>query len=217
MRIVLLGLLAALTLGACSSDASTEARSPAPSVQTARPDILLPAGPLRDLVPATADLPPGMVAILAGSGARDVAAIAEYSADPVKARTQLVKNGFRRAYTAQYADPLTGRVLSVVVTQFATATGARDDLQGDLSASSGTQVEAAPVGEQSDVRRQLLPPTSPSPGAAATASPAQELVTVRFRQGLYTWLVAYGSTPPADVDVALMVARALVSRAAGPA
>ena len=149
---------------------------------------------------------------------RDVAAIAEYSADPAAARTLLVKHGFTAAYTGQYADPLTGRVLSVVVTQFATAAGARDDLQGDLTASTGTSVSGAQVGEQSDVRRQRLPAVSPSPGATASAaSTARELVTVRFRQGVYTWLVAYGASPPADTEVALLVARTLASRAVDPA
>jgi hypothetical protein len=59
------------------------------------------------------------------------------------------------------------------------------------------------VGEQSDVRRQPLPQASASPG---------QLVTVRFRNGTTTWLVAYGASPTADPAVAVDLARTLVAR-----
>ena len=203
-------LAACLVLTGCGDDGdkrpSASASSEAPS--SAVPDIQLPAGPLRELVPQTADLPPGMVPIVAGTGPRDVAAVAGYSADPVKARRLLAEHGFRNAYVAQYADPATGRVLSVVVTRFATAAGATADLTGDLASSGGTAVTAAKVGEQSDVRRQPLPQAS----AGASGAPG-ELVTVRFRTGATTWLVAYGATPTADPEVALALARTLVTRA----
>jgi len=174
--------------------------SPASS---AAPDIVLPPGPLQDLVPETADLPPGMVAILSGSGPRDVKAIAAYSADAAKAQGLLAQHGFRNAYVGQYADPATGRVLSVVVSRFSTVSGATADLVGDLAASTGETVQATTVGEQSQVLRQPLP----------SATPPGQLVTVRFRKGATTWLVAYGSTPQADPEVALKVARILAGRA----
>jgi hypothetical protein len=167
------------------------------------PDIVLPEGPLRELVPASKDLPPGMVPVLAGTGPRDVAAVAGYSADPAKAQQLLVAHGFTSSYVGQYADPATGRVLSVVASRFATAAGATADLTGDLAVSTGTVVPGEAVGEQSEVRRQPLPQAK-TPG---------ELVTVRFRSGVTTWLVAYGSSPTADPAVALGVARLLVERA----
>lgn len=211
MRLWIVPVLAVLALSGCGGSSPAAGPSTAAAPPTNRPDISLPAGPLRDLVPATADLPPGMVAILSGSGVRDLGAIADYSADPAAARSLLAQHGFRAAYTGQYADPLTGRVLSVVVTQFATAAGATADLAGDLTASAGTAIPGAAVGEQSDVRRQPLPAASAPPTAA------RELVTVRFRQGAYTWLVAYGAAPPADAEVALGVAKVLAARAATPA
>ncbi|MCA1712683.1 MAG: hypothetical protein LC789_14035 [Actinobacteria bacterium] len=208
MRTPAVALLACLLVPSCggSSAAPTAAASPeAPS--SAAPDIILPAGPLRELVPASKDLPPGMVPVLAGTGPRDLAAVAGYSADPAKAQGLLTEHGFTAAYVGQYADPATGRVLSVVVTRFATAAGATADVTGDLAASTGTLVPGETVGEQSEVRRQPLPQASPAPSA-----PPGELVTVRFRSGATTWLVAYGAAPTADPEVALGVARVLVGR-----
>jgi hypothetical protein len=165
------------------------------------PDIALPADPLRDLVPRTADLPPGLVAILAGSGPRDAKAIAAYSADPKAAGTLLGQHGFRSAYVAQYADPATGRVLSVVVSRFSTAAGASADLAADLAASTGDEVHAETIGNTSQVRRQ------PLPGGKG------QLVTVRFGKGATTWLVAYGASPTADAKVAVDLAKVLAARA----
>jgi hypothetical protein len=202
-------VLAGLVLTGCggSSDAPAAAPSPSPAPEaasTAAPDIVLPAGPLRELVPGSRDLPAGMVPILSGTGPRDVKAVAGYSADPAAAEKQLVAHGFRTAYVAQYADPASGHVLSVVVTRFATPAGATADLSGDLAGSAGSPVPTPVVGEQSDVRRQPLPQASASPG---------QLVTVRFRKGATTWLVAYGASPTADPAVAVDLARTLAARA----
>ena len=196
-------LLLALLAGCGGSSGPTS--GPAPSggsieASTAMPDIVLPADPLRELVPRTADLPPGLVAILAGSGPRDAHAIAGYSADPKSAGTLLTKHGFRSAYVAQYADPATGRVLSVVVSRFSTASGATADLDADLKASTGEQIPSAVIGEKSDVRRQ------PLPGGKG------QLVTVRFGKGATTWLVAYGASPTADPKVAIDLATTLAGR-----
>ncbi len=204
-------LLLCLALAGCGGSSAGDPAAAA----TAVPDIALPAGDLRDLVPATGDLPPGMVPILSGSGTRDVAAIAEYSADPAAARTLLTQHGFEAAYTGQYADPQTGRVLSVVVTRFATPAGAQADLAGDLVSSSGTVLPGATLGEQSEVRRQPLPASPGATGAPGSPSPpAGELVTVRFRKSAMTWLVAYGATPTADASVATGVAERLLAKAA---
>jgi hypothetical protein len=199
------GVLLLVLLVGCGGSSGTQGR-PAPSgssvaTSTAVPDIALPADPLRDLVPRTADLPPGLVAILAGSGPRDAHTIAGYSADPKSAGTLLTQHGFRSAYVAQYADPATGRVLSVVVSRFASASGAAADLDADLKASTGEQIKADVVGEKSDVRRQ------PLPGGKG------QLVTVRFRKGAMTWLVAYGASPTADPKVAVDLATTLAGRA----
>jgi hypothetical protein len=195
---VLLLVLVAACGGSSTPTSGPEPTPPASSV--AVPDIQLPDDPLRDLLPRTADLPPGMVAILAGSGPRDGHTIAGYSADPKSAGTLLTQHGFRSAYVAQYADPATGRVLSVVVSRFSTAAGATADLDADLKASTGEQVKAGQVGEKSDVRRQ------PLPGGKG------QLVTVRFRKGATTWLVAYGATPTADPTVATELATTLADR-----
>jgi hypothetical protein len=202
----MISLLAALALSGCSgsSDGSSADASPSPeAASTAAPDIVLPAGLLRELVPGSRDLPPGMVPILSGTGPRDVKAVAGYSADPAAAQKQLTAHGFKAAYVAQYADPATGRVLSVVVSRFATPAGAAADLSGDLAGSAGSPLPTPTVGEQSEVRRQPLPQASASPG---------QLVTVRFRNGTTTWLVAYGASPTADPAVAVDLARTLVAR-----
>lgn len=195
-------LVAVVTGCGGGSDQAAPSGSPsAAAASTAVPDIVLPDDPLRDLVPRTADLPPGLVAILSGSGPRDAAAIAAYSADPKAAGTLLTTHGFRSAYVAQYADPASGSVLSVVVSRFSTAAGATADLDADLKASTGEEVKTSTVGEQSQVRRQ------PLPGGKG------ELVTVRFRKGATTWLVAYGANPKADPDVAVELATTLAARA----
>ena len=201
MRIARLLLLVALAgCGGSSTPAAAPSRAASAS-PVAVPDIALPADPLRDLVPRNADLPPGLIPILAGSGPRDARAIAAYSADPKAAGTLLASHGFRNAYVAQYADPATGRLLSVVVSRFVTAAGATADLATDLAASTGEQVSGATVGELSQVRRQ------PLPGGKG------QLVTVRFRKGATTWLVAYGAVPTADPKVATDLAMTLAARA----
>ena len=205
----MIALVACLALAGCGGSSAPSAASASPEPpSSAAPEIALPAGPLRELVPASHDLPAGMVPILAGTGPRDVRAVAGYSADPTAAQKQLVAHGFKTSYVAQYADPATGRVLSVVVTRFATPAGATADLTGDLAGSGGAKVAARTVGEQSEVRRQPLPQAS----GTGTAAPGQ-LVTVRFRKGDTTWLVAYGATPTADPQVALHIAQVVAARA----
>jgi hypothetical protein len=203
-RVAAVVLAAAGLLVGCSDAAPSSApQEPSESALNAPvPGVTLPADPLLPLVPEPAEVPAGMVPLLAGSGSRDAAAIAEFSADPAAAQASLAEHGFRGAYVVQYAHPTDGRVLSAVVVRFATADGARADLTADLAGSSGELVEVPTIGDQSQVRRQPLPGESEG-----------ELVTVRFRRGDTTWLLAYGASPTADPDVAVDLARALVDRA----
>lgn len=195
----------ALTVAVAAGCSEEPAARTAP-VPSALPEIALPADALTPLVPAPAEVPTGMVALLAGSGKRDAAAVAAYSADAAAAARALTANRFQTAYVAQYADPNGPQVLSVVVAQFADAAGAKADLTGDLAATTGEKLTTATVGEASEARRQKLP------GAAEG-----ELVTLRFRQGRNTWLLAYGNRPRADPQVAERLARLLVERAKGTA
>lgn len=204
LRVVAAALAVACLLSGCSDDDPDAAPQP-PSESALNapvPGVTLPADPLRALVPAPDEVPAGLVPLVAGSGRRDAAAIAEYSADPAAARTALAEHGFSGAYVAQYAHPADGRVLSVVVARFRDAAGAKADLTGDLAGSSGEVVEAPTVGDQSQVRRQPLP----GEGGAG------ELVTLRFRAGATTWLLAYGARPKADPQVAVELGRLLVER-----
>lgn len=208
-RLVLVGC-AALALSGCSSppeptarttSASSSASSSAGNAPLA--DVSLPPDPLQPLVPTPDEVPAGMVPLLAGSGSRDIAAIASFSGDPAAATTALREHGFQRAYVVQYAHPTDGRVLSVVVVRFADAAGARADFDGDLAASSGEVVPVPTVGEGSQARRQPLP-----------GDPPGELITLRFRQGATTWLLAYGARPTADPDIPADLATRLVERGA---
>jgi hypothetical protein len=199
--------LSVALLGGCSEDepAATPQSASASALAAPVPGVSLPPDPLLPLVPAPDEVPPGMVPLLAGSGPRDAGAIAEFSADPAAAATALAAHGFRSAYVAQYAHPSDGRVLSVVVVRFADAAGAKADLEGDLAGSSGQVVQTDTVGEASQARRQPLP-------GSGEGAEAGELVTLRFRQGATTWLLAYGATPTADPQVAVELGRALVER-----
>lgn len=154
--------------------------------------------------PTPGEVPAGLVPLLSASGPRDQSAIAAFSADPAAAVADLTAHGFKHAYVAQYAEAGGARVVSVVVVRFGDEAGAVADLTGDLAAGSGEVlalplVGDAPAGAQA--RRQ------PLPGQAVG-----ELVTVRFRRGATTWLLAYGDRPSADPQVALRLARLLTDR-----
>lgn len=196
-------------LAGCSGD--DQAARPAPRASAVPesslaerflPEISLPADALTNLVPAPAEVPAGMVPLLTSTGKRDLAAVAAYSADPAAAAKALSEHRFQNAYVAQYADPNGPKVLSVVVSRFADAAGADADLTGDLAASSGELLDLAHLGEASQSRRQALPDGS-----------GGELLTLRFRQGRTTWLLAYGDRPRAEPQVALALGRLLVDRA----
>ncbi len=201
-------LIAVLLSGAvagCTEGSPTVPATPADLAASAAaaapvPGLSLPADPLTPLVPAPDEVPAGMVPLLTGSGGRDAAAIAGYSSDATAARAALAEHGFSNAYVAQYADPASPRVLSVVVVRFATPEGATADLDGDVAGGSGELVQAPTIGSASQLRRQ------PLPGGG-------ELLTLRFRKDATTWLLAYGDRPTADVEVAVRLGRLLAGRA----
>ena len=188
----------ALTAG-CAGKAAV---LPLPKVTAPVPGVTLPPDPLSPLVPSPNEVPAAMVPLLVATGPRDAHAIAAFSADPKTAGAALKAHHFARAYAAQYADPADGRVLSVVVSQFATAKDATTDYTSDLSSSGGSAVPTEPtVGDASDVRTQPLP-----------GKVVGQLVTVRFRLGTHTWLIAYGARPVADPAVAVALAKTLAAR-----
>jgi hypothetical protein len=195
-------LVAALTAGCSAEEPTARPEKPSASALTAPlPGISLPPDALSPLVPQPDEVPAGMVPLLSASGSRDAGAIAEFSSDPGAAAKALAAHGFRSAYVAQYAHPSDGRVLSVVVVRFADAAGAKADLEGDVAGSSGEVVSVEKLGDASQARRQPLPGEQPG-----------ELVTLRFRKGATTWLLAYGAQPTADPQVAVGLARPLLER-----
>lgn len=180
---------------------SSAVSAPAPGPSPAAP-VDLPAGALLPLVPQPGEVATGLVPLLQASGPRDAAAVAAFSSDPAAARAALTERGFADAYVVQYASPSDPRALTAVVVRFATAGGAEADYGSDVAAGGGTPVDAAAVGEASDVRRVDLPD-----------EPAAELVTVRVRREATTWLLAWKAPRPADASIPLELARRLVERA----
>ncbi len=201
VRIAVSVLAAGLLLSGCTGSSPTPV--PLPRVTAPVPGVTLPPGALSLYVPSPEEVPAGLVPLLMATGPRDAHAIAAFSADAGKAGKTLKAHHFTGAYAAQYADPADGRVLSVVVSQFATPKDAQADYASDTSATGGTALPAAGrVGAASEVRTQALPGQSKG-----------QLVTVRFRVGRLTWLVAYGAAPTADPQVAMALSRLLAGRA----
>lgn len=202
-----------LLAGVCACSAQEPALEPpsgappssappaAPGAPMPGPAVALPPGELSGLVPAPAEAPAGLVPLLQASGPRDAAAVAGFSSDAPAAARDLAARGFTGAYVAQYAAPGDPRSLTAVVVRFADAAGATADLQADLTDSAGEAVAAPPVGEQSQVRRVALPDQT-----------ALDLVTVRFRVGPTTWLLAWRAPAPAEAAVPLDLARTLAAR-----
>ncbi len=201
---VLCALIAPALLAGCSGSST-----PQVSVDTAAsapvPGVTLPADPLVDLVPQPAEVPAGMVPLLAGSGPRTLDVVASYSgpgAAAQQASAALTSHGFVRAYVAQYANESTAQSVTVLVSEFKDAAGATADLAGDLSGVGGKVVAAPTLGEQSRVTVQQTPAN------------AGELVLVRFRRDVHTWLLSYSAVPDADPTVAIDLVQALLARTA---
>lgn len=121
----------------------------------------------------------------------------------IDAEARLRSHAFQDAYVAQYANQGTGQVLSVLASRFGSAEAATADFADDVKAPQGKTVATPVIGEQSAVTVQS------TPGGAKT-----DLVLVRFRRGTTTWSLAYQAPAPADAQVAIGLARTLLSRTA---
>lgn len=201
-------MVATLLLAGCSGD--DKGRDAAAEVSAAAsapvPGLTLPPDELAQLVPQPDEVPAGMVPLAAGSGPRDLQQVASYSgtgAAEQAAAAKLTSHGFTRAYVVQYADQSSGQVLSVVVSQFATAAGATADLTDDLAGPAAKKVAAEQLGEQSAVTVQDVPGAQPS-----------QLVLARFRRGTNTWSLAYKAGPTAEPVVAIELSKRLLARTA---
>ena len=195
-------LAAPLLLTGCSGS-STPKVDPQTAASAPVPGVTLPPDALLALVPTPAEAPAGMVPVLTGSGPRDLTTIAGYSGTGATAKVaaaKLTAHGFVSAYVAQFDNPGTKQVLSVVVSSFSAPGGAMADFADDLAGAQGTPVAAQMLGEASAVTIQNVPGTVPS-----------QLVLVRFRRDTHVWLLAY-KAPTADPKIATGLATALLDR-----
>jgi hypothetical protein len=185
------------TNGDAKPNASATASVPLPT---------LPPGELRDRVLQPDEVTRSLVPIAMQTGARDIVSIANFSADPPTARNSLQQHGFQSAYVVQYADPNTSAVVTNVVTKFATVAGATADMTGDLAAAArtGTPYDVSGLGDQAGGVRGKF-----QQGAADGT-----LVTLRWRSGDTTWLLAVGARNPVDAEGVRRLADTLVARLA---
>jgi hypothetical protein len=194
-------VLAGALLGGCSSGEPAPRATQPPAVPT------LPPGDLRDRVLQPDEVTRALVPIAAQTGARDIHAIAAFSANPKDAEKSLQAHGFQSAYVVQYGDPTTSGVVTNVVTKFATASGATTDLTGDLAAAggkNGTAFTVTGLGEQAGGIKGRLRPDAPD----------GTLVTLRWRAGDTTWLLAVGANKPVDATSVRALADRLMARLA---
>jgi hypothetical protein len=199
-------VLAPVLLAGCSGGAATPVTDPDIAASAPVPGLTLPPDALSVLVPQPDEVPAGMVPLPAGSGPRDITVVAGYSgtgAAAGAAQTKLRSHGFVKAYVAQYASQATGQVLSIVVSEFATAAGATADFKDDLVGAQGKTVPSPTLGEQSAITLQDM-----------AGSVSSQLVLVRFRRGTHTWSLAYQAAPTAEPRVAIDLATRLLARTA---
>ncbi|MCW2599058.1 MAG: hypothetical protein JWM02_887 [Frankiales bacterium] len=205
--LVALGLAPVLLIGCASGSATPQPHPPATAsapVPVPVPGVTLPPDALATLVPRPDEVPAGMVPVIAGSGPRNLKTVAGYSgtgATATAAAAKLRAHGFVKAYVAQYANPSTGQVMSIVVSTFATAVGATADFGDDQAGARGKRAVTPTLGAASSVTVQDLP-----------GSVVSQLVLVRFRRGTTTWSLAYKAGPVADPQLAIGVATALLRR-----
>jgi hypothetical protein len=197
-------LAAVALLAGCSGSGSGAKTGATPTPTVVIPT--LPPGELREKVLQPQEVTTNLVPIAAQTGTRDVKGIAGFSADPKAAEQALTKNGFQSAYVVQYADPATNAVITNVVTKFATAEGATTDLTADLAASAktGAVFPVEGLGEQAGGIR----------GKRDDASPEGSLVTLRWRSGDTTWLLAVSASTLVDQAGVRRLADKLMTRLA---
>ena len=206
--LLVLPLLAAGCSGSSGSGGGGATSAPTPVITAPAPGVTLPPDALSRLVPLPAEVPAGMVLVVKGSGPRDLQTVAGYSgsgasasAAVAAAAAKLRAHGFQRAYVAQYVNATSGAVLSVLASTYATAAGATADFTDDAAATSGAKTSVPPVGEASSATVTTV-----------QGSVRQQLLLLRFRQGVVTWSLAYQAAPTADPGVAVALARKLVAR-----
>lgn len=203
--LLLVPVLCPLLLVGCSSG-SSKGTDPDVAASAPVPGVTLPPDELAASVPQPDEVPAGMVPVLSGSGPRAVDVVAGYSGTGATAATAAAKlkaHGFVKAYVAQYAHPTTGDVLSIVVSQFATAAGAAQDFADDQAAKQGTPIPAEGIGDSSSATVQDIP-----------GSVVSQLVLLRFRRGPLTWSLAYKAAQKADPSLPIGLARTLLARTA---
>lgn len=199
-------LIAPVLLVGCSGGGHSVATTPDEAASLPVPGVTLPPDALTPLVPSPAEVPAGMVPLLSGSGPRTLDVVASYSGtgDAAKAAAaKLTAHGFQKAYVAQYANQSTAQAITVLVSEFKDVAGAKADLGDDLMGFAGKVVVAPTLGDQSQVTVQETP-----------GSGASQLVLVRFRRGVNTWLLSYSATPTADPKIAIALATSLLKRSA---
>jgi hypothetical protein len=179
-------VLAAALLASCTEKvepplASTSATPPLPT---------LPPGPLQRAVLQPDEVTRAFVPITAQTGARDLKSVAAFSANPKAAEKSLEEHGFVDAYVVQYGDPAASAVITNVATRFDSVEGAGDDLTADLAAAdkTGATFAVTGLGEQAGGVRGKINDTA----AEGT------LLTLRWRVGATTWLLAVGGPKPVD-------------------
>lgn len=195
-------LVCVAALAGCSSGADEPKASPTPS----GPLATLPPGELREKVLQPSEVSRSLTPIAAQTGARDVMGIAAFSADPKAAEKQLTANGFQSAYVVQYADPATNAVITNVVSKFATVAGATADFTADLR-SAGKTGAAFPVDGLGEAAGGVR-------GKRDDTSVEGSLVTLRWRSGDTTWLLAVSASTVVAQDGVRKLADQLMARIA---
>ena len=199
-------LLVPLLVTGCSGGSKASTTTPDIAASAPVPGVTLPPDALSPLVPTPEEVPAGMVPLVTGSGPRTRDVVASSSGAGAAATTaaaRLTKHGFTKAYVAQYANQATAQAVTVLVSEFTDVAGAKADLTDDLMGFAGKVVATPTLGEQSQVT------TQETPGAGAS-----QLVLVRFRRGVHTWLLSYSASPTAEPKVAIDLATALLARTA---
>ncbi|HVE97981.1 MAG TPA: hypothetical protein VNA12_02250 [Mycobacteriales bacterium] len=170
--------------------------------------VTLPPGSLAAQVLQPDDVPDGLVPLLAQTGKADISRIAGFSSDSTAAEASLREHGFDEAYVVQYGDPKSGRYIVNVVAKFDTVDGATEDLTADLESAraTGTPFPVTGLGDQAGGVRAGT--------ASPSASPApDDLVTVRWRVGATTWLLAVGAPGTVEQDAVVQLAQIVLKRA----